>query len=103
MTWLQAEVVVVDGWELEICSNLPTSKPASIESLLSCRRPFTRCKLQVYKALQQQNICQTMHQEHITGFRIKSDRALWSFSMHQYYYIAARGHNKTCRKPDDMF
>ncbi len=54
MTWLQAEVVVVDSWELEICSNLPTSKPASIQGLLSCRRPFTRCKLQVYKALQQQ-------------------------------------------------
>lgn len=54
MTWLQTEVVVVDGWKLEICSNLPTSKPASIESLLSCRRPFTRSKFQVYKALQQQ-------------------------------------------------
>ena len=55
MTWLQPEVVVVDGWELEICSNLPTSKPASIEGLLSCRRTFTRCKFQVYKALQQQD------------------------------------------------
>lgn len=94
MTWLQAEVVVVDGWELEICSNLPTSKPASIESLLSCRRPFTRCKLQVNKPLQQQEICQTMHQEQITGFRTKSDRALWSFSMCQQYNIAARGHDK---------
>ena len=93
MTWLQAEVVVVDGWELEICSNLPTSKPASIESLLSCRRTFTRCKLQVYKALQQQEICQTMHQEQTTGFRTKS-QGLVELQHASLYYIAASCYKK---------